>query len=142
MRLELARNPAERLQMAWQLARALGPRQLLRLSGQREVVTHTLTPVSIKQLVTPIRTVGNPSLHLWSRRNELSFGSETAAGRVLAELRFEPALVSAIYNVKFAMLPGTDLTTRDLRSARLPRQPLTHKGSHRPTQTHMRRWLE
>ncbi len=111
MRLELARTPLERLQMAWQLAGALGPRRLLRLSGQREVVTRTLTPVSIKQLVTPIRTVGNPSLHLWSRRNELSFGPETAAGRVLADLRFEPALVSAIYDVKFAMLPGTDLTT-------------------------------
>jgi hypothetical protein len=110
-RLELERTPWARLQLAWRLARALGVRRLLALSRERETASALLTPVSIKQLATPIRAVGRSSLHRWSRRNALSFGPETPAGRALAELRFEPALIHSVDALKFAMLPGADLAS-------------------------------
>lgn len=110
--LVLKETRRARLAMAWQLLRTLGPRNLLGRSSTAEGASTLLTPTLLKQVVTPVRAVGRPRLYFWDRESELSFGPDTAAGRALAELHFEPALVHASMGMKFVML-GDDPRTLD-----------------------------
>jgi hypothetical protein len=110
--LVLEETRRARLAMAWQLLRALGLRNLLGRSSTGEGASTLLTPTLLKQVTTPVRSVGRPSLYPWTSESELSFGPETAGGRALAELRFEPALVHASMGMKFVML-GDDPRTLD-----------------------------
>ncbi len=103
-RLVLEQSRWERLEVAWQVMRALGVGTLASLARESEAESTILTPVLLKQVVTPVKTVGSPALHPWRPENELTFGSDTQGGRALAELDFEPLLVQAIPQLKFIML--------------------------------------
>jgi hypothetical protein len=102
--LDLERSAWKRLETTWQLLRALGLRGISRMGRAREVASALLTPVLLKQVVTPVRAVGRPSLYRWSADCELSFGPDTAGGRTLAELHFDPVLVQITKQLKFVML--------------------------------------
>ena len=102
--LDLERSAWKRIETTWQLLRAIGLRGISRVGRAREAASTLLTPVLLKQVVTPVRAVGRPSLYPWSSECELSFGPETAGGRTLAELRFDPVLVQITMGLKFVML--------------------------------------
>jgi hypothetical protein len=102
--LALERTAWNRLETIWLLLRALGVRGVSRIGRAPEAASTLLTPVLLKQVVTPVRAVGRPTLHRWSPECELSFGPETAGGRALTELRFDPVLVHATAGLKFVML--------------------------------------
>lgn len=104
LRLALARTAWNRLEATWMLLRALGVGRIAGLGRAREVASTILTPTLLKQVVTPVRAVGSPRLYRWSAECELGFGPDTAGGRALAELRFDPALVQVTTGLKFVML--------------------------------------
>jgi hypothetical protein len=103
-RLALERTVWNRLETTWMLLRALGVRRIARLGRAREAASTLLTPVLLKQVVTPVRVVGRPHLYRWSSECELGFGPDTTGGRALAELRFDPVLIQATAELKFVML--------------------------------------
>ncbi len=105
LHLALERTVWSRLEMTWMLLRALGVGRIARVGRAREAASTLLTPVLLKQVVTPVRVVGHPRVHRWSSECELGFGPETTGGRALAELGFDPVLIQATTELKFVMLP-------------------------------------